>query len=138
MSRFLLLVSFVAASLLAFTAGSLFAGQERGDGIDKQLKQRELAPYSSLAKALRATHSDADTKVGSKSKTTSKVKSANHKSKPKKLASTKSGSSKKSSLKKSGSSKSRSYHKSRSSKKQISGKGKKLNKTASNRNGKTY
>ncbi len=147
MSRFLLLVSFVAASLFAFTTSTLFAGQAPGNGDDKQYKQQELAPYASLAKALKATHTGADTKVSSKSKK-SKFKSAHRTSKSKKLvshkyrsskklASHKSSSSKKYFHKKHGSSKSRSYHKSRNYKKSALHKGKKFKKTASNRSGKT-
>ncbi len=136
MSRFLLLVSFVAASLLTFTTGTLCAGQAPGDGGDKKLKQQDHAPYASLAKALKATHHSSDTKVTNKSKK-GKFKSAHRNNKSKKVASHKSHSHKKYASKKHGSSKSRSYHKWRSHKKSAHHKGKKFKKTAFNRNAKT-
>lgn len=117
MQRFLLLVSFVVALLFAFTTTALFAGQEPGKDGDRHIKQRDVAKYSSLAKALKATQTPLDqTKVSNKSKK-SKIKSAKHKSTSKKLASHKSTSSKKASYKKRSTSKSHSYRKAKSMKK---------------------
>jgi hypothetical protein len=118
MRRFLLSVSFVVALLFAFAASTVFAGQDPAKGGDRQYKQRDLAKFSSLSKALQTTQTPSDKKVGTKSKQPN-LKSTKSKATSKKLASTKSSSSNKDSYKKGATSKSKSYRKAKSLKKPV-------------------
>jgi hypothetical protein len=126
MPRILLLGIFLAFSLVAFVAGSLFAGEPEVQSKPSQkLKQRKLAPSDSLAKLLRSNDkkSSTESKLTTKKKT-SRLKSARHKLRTSKsLASHKTTASKKSVCKKSASKslKKPAYHKTKSTKKLVSG-----------------
>jgi hypothetical protein len=81
MPRMLVLGFFLAFSLVAFVAGSLFAGEPDVQSKPSQkLKQRKLAPTDSLAKLFRTSDkkSSTESKLTTKKKT-SKLKSARHK-----------------------------------------------------------
>jgi hypothetical protein len=127
MPRMLLLGIFLAFSLVAFVAGSLFAGEPEVQSKPSQkIKQRKLAPSDSLAKLLRASDkkSSTESKLTTKKKT-SKLKSSRHKLRTSKsLASHKSTTSKKSVCKKSKSKslKKAAYHKIKPTKKLVSDK----------------
>jgi hypothetical protein len=127
MPRMLLLGIFLAFSLVAFVAGSLFAGEPEVQSKPSQkLKQRKLAPSNSLAKLLRASgkKSSTESKLTTKKKT-SRLKSARHKLRTSKsLASHKSTASKKFAYNKSKtkSLKKAPYHKIKPAKKLVSDK----------------
>jgi hypothetical protein len=127
MPRMLLLGIFLAFGLVAFVAGSLFAGEPEVQSKPSQnIKQRKLAPSDSLAKLLRSSDkkSSTESKLTTKKKT-SRLKSAHHKFKTwKSLSSRKTTVSKKSAYNKS---------KSKSLKKAIHHKAKPANKLASDK-----
>jgi hypothetical protein len=111
MSRFLLLVSFLAILLLSATSGSLFASDTSDKDRADQYKVSNMKAFDSLVNVPAAAHKY------SSSKKKSKVKSTSSRSKGKKVASAKSSKQKKAAHKKAKSYKKAGHHKTKSQKK---------------------
>jgi len=111
MSRFLLLVSFLAILLLSATSGSVFASDTSDKDQAGQYTASNIKPFDSLVNVPAAAHKY------SSSKKKLKMKSASSRNKGKKVASAKSSKHKKATHKKGKSYKKAGDHKTKSHKK---------------------